>query len=61
MLVRTIRDKLAKCIFESYEIALVKRRQFQSFKNHTGYLSQKLLEPNMWLLVNHKKPTNTLY
>ena len=61
MLVRTIRNKLPKCIFENYEIALVNRRQFQSFKNYTSYLSQRFLEPNMWLLVNHKKPTNTLY
>ena len=26
-----------------------------------GDLSQKLSEPNMWLLGNHTKPTNTLY
>ena len=24
-------------------------------------LSNSLLEPDMWLLVNHTKPTNTLY
>ena len=31
------------------------------FKNHKGDLSQKLSEPNIWLLVNHTKPTNILY
>ena len=25
------------------------------------YLSQKLSEPNIWLLVNHTKPADTLY
>ena len=30
------------------------------FKNHEGNLSQKLSEPNMWLLVNHTKLTSTL-
>ena len=34
---------------------------FKIFKNHQGDLSQKLHEPNMWLLVNHTKPRNTLY
>ena len=31
MFVTAIREKLPKCIFENYEIALVKRRQFQRF------------------------------
>ena len=26
---------------------------FKTFKNHEGYLSQRSLERNMWLLVNH--------
>ena len=26
------------------------------FKNHESNISQKLPEPNMWLLVNHTKP-----
>ena len=31
MFERTVWDKLRKCIFESFEIAQVKRRQFQNF------------------------------
>ena len=31
------------------------------FKNHERDLSQKSPEPNMLLLVNHTKPTNTSY
>ena len=34
---------------------------FKIFKNHEGDLFLKLPEPNMWLLFNHNKPTNTLY
>ena len=33
---------------------------FKIFK-YEGDLSQKSSKPNMWLLVNHAKPTNTLY
>ena len=51
-------DKLPECIFENFEIARVKNN-FQ--KPHKGDLSQKLPKPNMWLLVNDTKPTNTLY
>ena len=29
------------------------------FKNHEDDSSQKLSEPNIWLLVNHTKPANT--
>ena len=29
------------------------------FKNHEGDLSQKSPQPNMSLLANHTKPTNT--
>ena len=54
---RAIWDKMPECIFENFEIARVKRGQFRN----DGDLSQKLPEPNMWLLVNHTKPTNTLY
>ena len=31
------------------------------FKNQEGDLSQKLLEPKMWLLVNHTNRKNTLH
>ena len=34
---------------------------FKIFKNHEGDLSQKAFQRNMWLLVNHTKPTNVLY
>ena len=47
-------------IFENFETARVKQDNFKIFKNHEGDLSQKLLEPNMRLLLNHIKPTNTL-
>ena len=50
---RAIWDKLLECIFETFW-------NFKIFKNHEGALSQKLLKPNMWLLVNHTKPTNTV-
>ena len=43
-----ILDKLREFIFELLEW-------------NEGDLSQKLPEPNMWLLVNHTKPTNPLY
>ena len=36
-------------------------RNFKIFKNHDGNLSPKLSEPNMLLLVNLTKLTNTLY
>ena len=47
-------DKFSECIFENFEI-------FKIFKNHDGDLSQKSPETNMWLLVNHTKPVNTMY
>ena len=33
----------------------------KTFKNHESDLFQKLPESNMWLLINHTKPTNTSY
>ena len=33
--------------------------KFQNFSK--GDSSKKLPEPDIWLLVNHTKPTNTLY
>ena len=35
--------------------------EIKMFKNHENDLSPKPPEPNMWLLVNQAKPTNTLY
>ena len=61
MFLKAIWDKLPICIFESFEIARVKReKQFQIFEYHKGDLSQKSPKPNMGLLVNHVKPTSTL-
>ena len=51
MLGRAIWDKFLERVLEN----------FKSFKIHEGDLSQKSLEPTMWLLVNHTKPANTLY
>ena len=34
---------------------------FKTFKNYECDLSQKWSESNMWLLVNHTKPTKILY
>ena len=56
---RAIWDKLPKCIFENFEIAWVKWGQFQNFQKSWGWLLPELPEPNMWLLVNHTKPTVT--
>ena len=58
---RAVRDKLSECIFENFEIARVKRDQFQNFKNHVSDLSHKSPEPNMWLLFNHTNPINSFY
>ena len=55
---RAICDKLPEWIFKNFEIARVKQGQFQ---NHEGYLSQNSPEAHMSSLVNHTKPTNTLY
>ena len=46
---------------KNFKIVQAKRGTFKIFKNHVGDLSQKLPEPNMWFLVNHTKPTSTLY
>ena len=40
-------DELPECIFENFETARVKRRQFQIFQRSWGELSQKLSEPNL--------------
>ena len=52
---RAIRDKLPECVSENFENFV------HFFKNHEGDLSQKSPQPNMWLLINHTKPTKTLY
>ena len=58
---RVIWDKSSKCIFENFEIAQVKQAKINIFKKHWYHLSPKSPKSNMWLLVNHTKPTNTLY
>ena len=52
---KAIWDKLPEYIFENFEIAQVIRGLLL---NQKGDLSQKLPEPNLWLLVNHSQPTN---
>ena len=39
---RAIWDKLPECIFENYEIARVKRVQFQNFKKSRGLFIPKI-------------------
>ena len=46
------------CPSAIFEITPVKRGQI--FKNQEVDLSRKLSKPNMWLLVNHTKPTNSV-
>ena len=53
---RAIWDKLPKCIFENFEIARVKRGQFQKFWKLWGWFIPRIAPTNMWLLVNHTKP-----
>ena len=60
MLGRTIWDILPERIFDNFETAQVKQGQFQNFQKSRQWLSQKLPKQNMWLLVNHTKPTDTL-
>ena len=50
--------KLPKYVSENFKIA--RKNDFKIFKNLKSGLSEKLLELNMWLVVNHTKPTNTL-
>ena len=58
---RTIWNKLLKYVFENFESAQVKREQFQNFQKSRGLYVPKIVRTKMWLLVNHTKPTNTLY
>ena len=44
---RAIWDKLLEYNFEIFEIARVKRGQFQNFQNHVGDLFQKSPKPNV--------------
>ena len=39
---RVIWDKLSECIFENFEIALVKRGQFQKFQKSRGWFIPKI-------------------
>ena len=58
---KAIWDKLPECIFENFEIIRLNEGNFKIFKYHKDDLSQKDPEPNMWLLINHIKPTNSFY
>ena len=44
MLGRAICDKLPECIFESFEIALVKQGQFLNFQKSRGWLIPKIAQ-----------------
>ena len=43
---RAIRDKLPKCIFENFEIARVKREQFQNFQKLRWWFIPKIVRTN---------------
>ena len=47
--------------FKTLKLPEWNQGNFKIVKNHKGDLSEKSAEPNMWLLFNHTKPTNTLY
>ena len=57
---KAIWDKLPECIFENFENARVEEGNFKIVKKHEGDLSQESPKPNMCLLVNDTKRTNTL-
>ena len=42
MFSRVVWDKLPECIFENFEIARVKRGQFQNFQKSRGWLIPKI-------------------
>ena len=54
-------DHWGEWFFYNFEIARVKRDQFQNFQKAQGWISLKIPEPDLWLLFNHTKPTNTSY
>ena len=58
---RAIWDKLPKCIFENFWNSLSKTRAISKFSNITRVICPKNCPYQTWLLVNHTKPTNTLY
>ena len=58
---RAIWDELSKYVFEIFELARVKWGQFQTFQKSPEWFILKSPEPNMLLLVNYTKPTNTFY
>ena len=41
---RAIWDKLPECIFENFEIAWIKRGQFQTFQNSRGWFISKIAQ-----------------
>ena len=45
----------------SWNSSIDNEGNFNIFRNHEGDLSQKSPNPNMWLLVNHSKASNTFY
>ena len=51
----------ASAFFKILKVPEWNKDNSKFFTNHKGYLFQKSPETNMWLLVNHTKPTKTLY
>ena len=58
---RRLRINFPSSFLKMLKLSEKSESNFKIFKNHEGDLSQKLRKPNMWLLVNHTKPTNTFY
>ena len=59
--VNTIKQKKKQKFLKIFRLPEWNEGNFKIFKYHECDLSQKLPEPNMWLLVNYTKPTNILY
>ena len=55
---RQIWDKLLKCIFKNFDIARVKREQFQIFQKSRGWFIPKIAWTKHVITRNHTKPTN---
>ena len=47
---RAIWDKLPECIFENFEIAWVKRGQFQNFQKSRGWLIPKIIRTKLLVI-----------
>ena len=54
---RAIWDKLPKCVFENFEIARVKRGQFQNFQKSRGWFIPKTAQTkrDYWLITSNQQ------